>query len=226
MKLHGSSAARSEGDSLDSHLFFRDGSAAGVARFPVARSTDHSRGAIMRETAVLDLARDEGAESFVVYGGLSSVAASPKARFTRVLVPGRHPPERPRCRQATLLYKPSTRAARIGGPEEGCPGDDARLGAVAKPEPEKKRQPAAPAERRILPMQLQTGDRITDETGEWEIIGRSYTTNAGKDVHVRVKKVGQPDVTGTRTWGAHERVSVRRAWPFHRPATTDWQPGR
>lgn len=44
-----------------------------------------------------------------------------------------------------------------------------------------------------------------------EIIGRPYTTSAGKDAHARVKKVGQPDVTGIRTWGAHERSSVKRA---------------
>jgi len=44
---------------------------------------------------------------------------------------------------------------------------------VARPEP------APPAERRILPMQLRTGDRITDETGEWEIIARPYTTAGG-----------------------------------------------
>jgi hypothetical protein len=41
-------------------------------------------------------------------------------------------------------------------------------------------------------MQLQIGDRLTDSTGEWEIIGRPYTTNAGKIAGVRVKKVGQP----------------------------------
>jgi len=47
---------------------------------------------------------------------------------------------------------------------------------VAKPEPEKKRQPAASAERRILPMELQVGDRLTDETAEWEILGQPATT--------------------------------------------------
>jgi hypothetical protein len=36
---------------------------------------------------------------------------------------------------------------------------------VAKPEPEKKRQPAASAERRVLPMQLRTGDRSTRDGG-------------------------------------------------------------
>jgi hypothetical protein len=40
------------------------------------------------------------------------------------------------------------------------------------------------------------------------IIG--FTTNGGKDVHARVQKVGQPDATEIRTWGAHERISVKR----------------
>ena len=58
-------------------------------------------------------------------------------------------------------------------------------------------------------MELQLGDRLTNETGEWEIIG--FTTNGGKDVQARVQKVGQPDATEIRTWSAHERVSVKRA---------------
>jgi hypothetical protein len=40
--------------------------------------------------------------------------------------------------------------------------------------------------------------------------GRPYTMNARKDVHARVKKVDQPDVTEIRTWAAHERVSVKQ----------------
>ena len=75
----------------------------------------------------------------------------------------------------------------------------------------KKSEPATPAERRILPMQFRTGDRITDETGEWEIIGRPYTTAGGKNARVRVQRVGEPTVTKLRTWGAHERISVKRA---------------
>ncbi len=77
--------------------------------------------------------------------------------------------------------------------------------------PEKKSPASAPAERRVLPMELQIGDRLVDETGEWEVIGRPYTTAGGKTAHVRVQRVGQPDVTDLRTWGAHERIAVRRA---------------
>jgi hypothetical protein len=87
-----------------------------------------------------------------------------------------------------------------------CPQTDT---SVAKA-PEKKPDASNAAVTRVLPMQLKQGDRLTDETGEWEIIGRPYTTNAGKDAHARVGKVGQPDVVEVRTWGAHERVSMKR----------------
>jgi hypothetical protein len=38
-----------------------------------------------------------------------------------------------------------------------------------------------------------------------------YTTSGRAVNSIREKKVGQPDVTEVRTWGAHERVSVKRA---------------
>jgi hypothetical protein len=70
--------------------------------------------------------------------------------------------------------------------------------------------PDPPGTTRVFPMLLRIGDRLTDETGEWEIIGRPYTTNAGKDGHVRVRRVNNAEVTMMRSWGAHERVSVKR----------------
>jgi hypothetical protein len=60
-------------------------------------------------------------------------------------------------------------------------------------------------------MQPQIGDCLTDETAEWEVIGRPYTTAGGKTAHVRVQRYEQPDITAIRTYGAHERVSVTRA---------------
>jgi len=47
-------------------------------------------------------------------------------------------------------------------------------------------------------MQLQIGDRMTDSTGEWEVVGRPYTTNGGKNAHVRVQRTSQPGVTETK----------------------------
>jgi len=59
----------------------------------------------------------------------------------------------------------------------------------------------------ILPMQLQVGDRFTDETGEWEVVIHPYTTGGGKVVHARVQKVGEPTVTEERAWRAHREGS-------------------
>jgi hypothetical protein len=63
---------------------------------------------------------------------------------------------------------------------------------------------------RVLPMQLQVGDRFSDEAGEWEVIGRPYTTAGGKNSHVRVQRVDKPGVTETRLWGSYEKVTVIR----------------
>jgi len=59
-------------------------------------------------------------------------------------------------------------------------------------------------------MQPRIGDRLVDETGEYEVIGRPYTTRGGKDAHVRVKRVDNAEVTMIRTYAAHERIAVRR----------------
>ena len=82
---------------------------------------------------------------------------------------------------------------------------------MAKPRPaSNKSEPKPPPEHRTLPMELRVGDRLTDETGEWEVIGRPYTTAGGKDARVRVQRVGKTGGTEIRVWRAHERVSVRR----------------
>jgi hypothetical protein len=72
------------------------------------------------------------------------------------------------------------------------------------------REPAPASATRLLPMQLQIGDRLSDETGEWEVVNRPHTTAGGKVAHVRVRKVDQPALVEERTWGAHERVEARR----------------
>jgi len=59
-------------------------------------------------------------------------------------------------------------------------------------------------------MQLQVGHRFSDESAEWEIASRPHTTGGGKIVHARVRRVDQPAVMEDRTWGAHERISVKR----------------
>jgi hypothetical protein len=70
--------------------------------------------------------------------------------------------------------------------------------------------PPPPGTTRVLPMQLQIGDRLTDSTGEWEVVGRPYTTAGGKNSHIRVQRVDKPDVTETRMWGSYEKIMVIR----------------
>ena len=71
--------------------------------------------------------------------------------------------------------------------------------------------PDPPGTTRVLPMLLRIGDRLTDETGDYVITSQPYTTNTGKDVHVRVRRVDNAEITMVRTWAAHERISVKRA---------------
>jgi len=59
------------------------------------------------------------------------------------------------------------------------------------------------------PDAAQIGDRLSDETGEWEVVNRPHATAGGKVAHARVRR-DQPAVVEERTWGAHERVEVKR----------------
>ena len=60
-------------------------------------------------------------------------------------------------------------------------------------------------------MELQVGDRLTDESGEWEVIGQPYTTAGGRIVHARVQRINEPDSWEIRNWDASNRISVGRA---------------
>jgi hypothetical protein len=60
-------------------------------------------------------------------------------------------------------------------------------------------------------MQLQVGDRLVEVTGLWEVITWPSLSADGKTTYVRVRRVAQPDAIELRSWGSHERVSVRRA---------------
>jgi hypothetical protein len=57
-------------------------------------------------------------------------------------------------------------------------------------------------------MQLNVGDRFTDEEGEWEIITCPWTTHGGKMVHASIQKPGNPSTKRNKTWGAHERLAI------------------
>src|SRR5215813_3028520 len=61
----------------------------------------------------------------------------------------------------------------------------------------------------VLPRHLQVGDRFFDETGEWEVASRPYSTAGGQGIHTQVRKVDQPATVEDRTWIVHERIRVR-----------------
>ena len=61
--------------------------------------------------------------------------------------------------------------------------------------------PPAPLAIKVLPTQLQLGDRLVDERSEWRVAGRPYTSSGGKIVSVRVQLVKQPGVTNVQVWG-------------------------
>jgi hypothetical protein len=79
---------------------------------------------------------------------------------------------------------------------------------------EERLEKGAPVLAEIAPGELHLGDRFTDDIGEWEAIRRPFVTAAGKNAHVTVRMVDRPEFTDLRTWGAHERIRVKRASPL------------
>jgi hypothetical protein len=79
---------------------------------------------------------------------------------------------------------------------------------MAKPRSEKKGKPAKPAGRGVLPTELQVGDRLTDQSGEWEVIAPPYSTAGGRIVHARVQRLNEPDSWEIRSWDALKRIYV------------------
>ena len=82
---------------------------------------------------------------------------------------------------------------------------------MARPRPSKKQEPQSPGASKILPTELQVGDRLADETGEWEIIAPPYSTAEGRVVHARVQRINEPASWEIRSWDAAKRISVGRA---------------
>jgi hypothetical protein len=81
---------------------------------------------------------------------------------------------------------------------------------MARPKSEKKSKLAAPGGRGVLPMELQVGDRLADDTGEWEVIAPPYSTAGGRVVHARVQRINEPASWEIRNWDASRRISVKR----------------
>jgi hypothetical protein len=82
---------------------------------------------------------------------------------------------------------------------------------MAEARPGEKSEPAPPTPPALSPCNSSSQTRPTDSSGEWEVVGRPFTTAGGKNAHVRFQRVNQPGVTDIRTWGTHKKVSVKRA---------------
>jgi hypothetical protein len=82
---------------------------------------------------------------------------------------------------------------------------------MAKSRSEGKRDSAAAAANKILPMELQVGDRLAEETGEWEVIAPPYSTAGGRVIHARVQRINEPASWEIRNWDAAKRIAVKRA---------------
>jgi len=46
---------------------------------------------------------------------------------------------------------------------------------MARSRPERKKQPDV---TKVMPMELRVGDRLTEETGEWEIVTLAWTKSS------------------------------------------------
>jgi hypothetical protein len=63
----------------------------------------------------------------------------------------------------------------------------------------------------LLPLEIQVGDRFTDEEGEWEVVSHPATLHGAKSLRARVTRPGQPGAERDVTWPAHVRVEIRRS---------------
>jgi hypothetical protein len=69
----------------------------------------------------------------------------------------------------------------------------------------------------LLPMEIQVGDRFTDQDFEWEVVTHPATLHGGKRLRARIRRPGLPETERDMTWPAHVRVEIRRAKPTEEP---------
>jgi hypothetical protein len=67
-----------------------------------------------------------------------------------------------------------------------------------------------PAAVAMLPMEIQVGDRFTDQELEWEVVTHPASLHGGKSLRARIRRPGLPESEREITWSAHERVEIRR----------------
>ena len=84
-----------------------------------------------------------------------------------------------------------------------------------KPHPRRTKPAAAQGDDTatvsVLPMDIQIGDRFTDEEGEWEVVSHPATLHGAKSLRARVKRTAPPADERDVTWPAHVKVEIRRS---------------
>jgi hypothetical protein len=66
-------------------------------------------------------------------------------------------------------------------------------------------QDARAATVSVLPMEIQVGDRFSDEEGEWEVVSHPATLHGAKSL-ARVRRTDKAGAERDVTWPAHVRV--------------------
>jgi hypothetical protein len=62
----------------------------------------------------------------------------------------------------------------------------------------------------VLPMDIQVGDRFTEQGFEWEVLTHPTAMHGAKTLRARVVRPGLPESEREVTWPAHEHVAIRR----------------
>jgi hypothetical protein len=66
-------------------------------------------------------------------------------------------------------------------------------------------------------MEIQIGDRFTDENFEWEVVSHPAGFQGRKSLRNRVLRPGLPETEREVTWPAYVRIEIRRARPTQAP---------
>ena len=80
-----------------------------------------------------------------------------------------------------------------------------------KPQHERKPGSSASAKHRVLPMELQIGDRLIDETGEWVVASRPFMSGGGKTASARITRVSRPSSGSSRCSYSRDRDQNQRS---------------
>ena len=59
-------------------------------------------------------------------------------------------------------------------------------------------------------MEIQIGNRFTDEEGEWEVVSHPAALDGANSPRARVRRTEQPGIERDVTWPAHVRVEIQR----------------